>query len=287
MNGVDFPLYRDLLLQRSGLTLAENKAYLLESRLAGIVRRYQLSTMAELTALLRAGDEAMIRAVIDAMTTNETSFFRDGKPFEAFRLAVLPDLMARRRDRRSLRILSAGAATGQEPYSLAMLLLAEAGRLGGWRCEIVAIDISAESLAKARSGVYSAFEVQRGLSPPMLATYFERLGHEWRIADIVREMVTFREHNLLSDLASLGGFDVIFCRNVLIYFAPATKTETLHRLHRALAADGYLLLGGTETVMGLTNAFVAADGQPCFYRPSPSPPAPVLVPASGAAEVAA
>jgi chemotaxis protein methyltransferase CheR len=287
MNGVDFPFYRDLLLQRSGLTLAENKAYLLESRLAGIVRRHALSTMAELTTLLRTGDEAMIHAVIDAMTTNETSFFRDGKPFEAFRLAVLPDLMARRCDRRSLRILSAGAATGQEPYSLAMLLLAEAGRLAGWRCEIVAIDISAESLAKARSGVFSAFEVQRGLSPAMLATYFERLGNDWRIADVVREMVTFREHNLLSDLASLGGFDVIFCRNVLIYFAPATKTETLHRLHRALAADGYLLLGGTETVMGLTNAFVAADGQPCFYRPGLSPPAPVQVPAPGAAEIAA
>jgi chemotaxis protein methyltransferase CheR len=190
------------------------------------------------------------------MTTNESFFFRDGHPFESFRHEILPRLLASRAARRRIRIWSAACASGQEPYSLAMILADEAVRLAGWQVEIVATDLSTEILERARAGLYSHFEVQRGLPIQYLAKYFEPEGERWRIARPLREAIDFRPFNLLDDAASLGAFDVVFCRNVLIYFDEATKTRVLEGLARQMPGDGYLILGGAETVLGITDRFV-------------------------------
>lgn len=267
MNADDFGLISTVLKHRSGLILPSEKAYLLESRLRPVLRKHGLADLAALAAMVRRQDPRVLADVTDAMTINETSFFRDRRPFDLFRETVLPALMAARATRKSIRILCAAASTGQEPYSLAMILAEEAEKLRGWSCEIVAIDLSATALERARAGIYSQFEVQRGLPTPLLLKYFRRAGADWQLSDELRAMVRFREFNLLNELAPFGQCDVVFCRNVLIYFDPATKSRTLENLARRMPRDGALFLGASETVMGLSNAFAPVAGCSGIYRP--------------------
>jgi chemotaxis protein methyltransferase CheR len=213
--------------------------------------------LAELVSCLRrAGDPALESAVIEAMTTNETFFFRDRAPFELFRDVLLPRCLARRDGSRRIRIWCAAASTGQEPYSLAMLLHEAGPLLSGWSVEILATDISAEVVERARSGLYTQFEVQRGLPVRLLLKYFTQVGKNWQLSPAIRSAVKFRPLNLLRNFAELGAFDVIFCRNVLIYFDTPTKTEVLRRLARSLNPGGAVLLGAAETVIGLSDALV-------------------------------
>lgn len=262
----DFDMFSTLLKQRSGLVLSQDKAYLLESRLMPVARKWNMKGLEDLANTIRTRkDEALLRDVTDAMTTNESSFFRDQRPFEQFRTVVLPRMIEARASRRSIRILSAACSSGQEPYSLSMLLHEEAARLRGWRIDVVATDLSTEMVERAKSGVYTQFEVQRGLPIQMLVKHFKQVGDKWRINDEIRSMVRFREMNLLGDLSPLGQFDVVFCRNVLIYFDQPTKARVLESIARLMPADGVLYLGGAETVLGLTERFKPMDGQRGLY----------------------
>ncbi|HSK39618.1 MAG TPA: protein-glutamate O-methyltransferase [Arenibaculum sp.] len=262
----DFDMFSTLLKQRSGLVLSPDKAYLLESRLMPVARRWNMKGLEDLADTIRTRkDEALLRDVTEAMTTNESSFFRDQRPFDQFRTVVLPKMIEARASKRSIRIWSAACSSGQEPYSLSMLLQDEAARLQGWRIEIVATDLSAEMVERAKSGLYTQFEVQRGLPIQMLVKHFKQVGEKWQINDKIRSMVQFREINLLGDLSALGRFDVVFCRNVLIYFDQPTKGRVLESIARVMPADGVLYLGGAETVLGITERFKPMDGQRGLY----------------------
>lgn len=254
MTDLDFEYLRSYLKQRSGLALTPEKRYLVESRLNPVCRQFNLANLGALVGALKlARDGAMERAVIEAMTTNETFFFRDRTPFDLFRDVILPDALARNAGRRRLRIWCAASSTGQEPYSLAMLLQEAAPRLAGWQVEIVATDLSTEVIEKAKLGLYSHFEVQRGLPVQWLIKYFTQVGEQWHIAQSLRAMVDYRQLNLLHGFETLGQFDVVYCRNVLIYFDAPTKSDILARLSASLAPGGSLLLGAAETVIGLTD----------------------------------
>jgi chemotaxis protein methyltransferase CheR len=265
----DFDMFAALLKQRSGLVLTKDKAYLLESRLMPVARKWNLKGLDELAGAVRSRkDEALLRDITEAMTTNESSFFRDQKPFDLFRQVVLPRLLETRAAKRQIRIWSAACSSGQEAYSLSMLLQDEAAKLAGWRIEIVGTDISAEMVERARAGVYTQFEVQRGLPIQMLVKHFKQNGDKWQISQQLRQMATFREWNLLQDLGGLGQFDIVFCRNVLIYFDQPTKTKVLESIARIMPPDGVLYLGGAETVLGITDRFRAVEGQRGIYSPS-------------------
>jgi chemotaxis protein methyltransferase CheR len=249
----DYEFLRRLLKARSGLVLSAEKHYLVESRLLPIARKAGLFNLTALVAKLKAPDaEPLIVEVVEAMTTNESFFFRDKVPFDHFRETIMPALLNARTASRRIRIWCAAAATGQEAYSLAICLKEMSRDLRGWRIDIVATDISVEVLEKAKSGIYSQFEVQRGLPVLMLIKYFAQVGETWQIAPELRGMVKFQPFNLLSDFSALGMFDVVFCRNVLIYFDQATKIGVLERIADCMERDGYLVLGGAETVVGLT-----------------------------------
>jgi chemotaxis protein methyltransferase CheR len=274
MTGEEFDFLCKLLKDRSGLVLTRDKAYLLESRLLPVARKCGLKSVDDLVAAVRArpnGDLA--RDVVEAMTTNESFFFRDIKPFEQFKSVVLPALLKSRAARRQIRIWSAACSSGQEPYTLAMLLAEEPAKLAGWSIEILTTDLSTEILEKAQAGLYSQFEVQRGLPIQYLVKYFKQEGERWQIDAGIRDRVRFRAFNLLEEPAGLGAFDVIFCRNVLIYFDQPTKTVVLDRLARVLAPDGFLYLGGAETVLGISDKFQASAENRGIYRPAPAPAA--------------
>jgi len=254
----DFDALRQLLSRTSGLSLDAEKAYLAESRLQPIIQRAGLSDLGALVKRLLSGaDPELVRDVVDAMTTNETFFFREREPFDNFRKVIMPQLLRARKEVQRIRIWCAACSTGQEPYSLAMLLDEETHRLTGWNVEILATDLSRSVVAAAREGVYTQFEVQRGLPISQLLRYFRQEGDRWRINEHLRSRVRFDEFNLLSDHGELGLFDLIFCRNVLIYFDVPTKQNVLNRMARIIAPDGYLVLGTAESVVGLTDAFVA------------------------------
>ena len=266
MNVTDFEIIAELLKERSGLALNKEKAYLLESRLNPVARKWNFSGFDELAQAIRSkGDEALLVDVTEAMTTNESFFFRDQKPFDQFNDMVLPHLLEARAAKRSFRIWSAACSSGQEPYTLAMLLQEHADKLAGWRVEIVATDLSNEILDKAKEGLYSQFEVQRGLPITHLVKYFVQVGDRWQIEDSLRKMIKFQSFNLLGDLSKLGKFDVVFCRNVLIYFDTPTKTKVLNGIADLLPADGFLYLGGAETVLGTTDRFEIMQGQRGIY----------------------
>jgi len=266
MNVTDFEVIAALLKERSGLALNKEKAYLLESRLNPVARKWNFSGFDELAQAIRTkGDEALLVDVTEAMTTNESFFFRDQKPFDQFNDMVLPHLLEARAAKRSFRIWSAACSSGQEPYTLAMLLQEHADKLAGWRVEIVATDLSNEILDKAKEGLYSQFEVQRGLPITHLVKYFVQVGDRWQIEDSLRKMIRFQQFNLLGDLSALGKFDVVFCRNVLIYFDTPTKTKVLNGIADLLPADGFLYLGGAETVLGTTDRFEIMQGQRGIY----------------------
>ncbi len=246
----DFESIAAVLKARSGLSLGADKSYLVQARLEPILKKRALSSLAVLADRLRF-DPALEREVVEAMTTNETLFFRDGRPFDHLREIMLPRLHAIRPRGMPLRIWSAAASTGQEAYSLAMLVSEMGPVLAGRAVEIVGTDIAREPLQRGEQGLYTQFEVQRGLPPRLLAKYFTKEEGGWRINRQLRDMVQFREWNLLSDLAGLGRFDVIFCRNVLIYFDQATKTRTLGAASRLLSPEGAIYLGAAETILGL------------------------------------
>lgn len=265
----DFDMFAALLKQRSGLVLTKDKAYLLESRLMPVARKWNLKGLDELAGAVRTRrDEALLRDITEAMTTNESSFFRDQKPFDLFRQVVLPRLLETRAAKRQIRIWSAACSSGQEAYSLSMLLHDEQAKLAGYRIEIVGTDISAEMVERARAGTYTQFEVQRGLPIQMLVKHFKQNGDKWQISQQLRQMASFREWNLLQDLGGLGQFDIVFCRNVLIYFDQPTKTKVLESIARIMPPDGVLYLGGAETVLGITDRFRAVEGQRGIYTPS-------------------
>ncbi len=268
MNSQDFQLFSTLVRDRSGLVLSEDKVYLLESRLVPLARQRGLNTLEDLANELRRGDEKLKEDITEAMTTNETFFFRDNKPFDTFKESILPHLLETRSAQKTLRIWNAACSTGQEPYSVAMLLKEEAARMAGWRVEILATDISNEVLEKAKSGLYSQFEVQRGLPIQLLIKYFQQMGEMWQIDSSIRAMVKFQKVNLLESLSMLGRFDVIFCRNVLIYFDHATKAKVLTEMHKIMARDGALFLGGAETVLGICDDLHPVSGLKGVYTPA-------------------
>jgi len=266
MNVNDFDLICRILKERSGLLLAKDKAYLLESRLLPVARKWKFANFEELAKAIRTRpEEALLRDVTEAMTTNESFFFRDIKPFDQFREIVLPHMLEARAQTRSIRIWSAACSSGQEPYSLAMILNENAAKLQGWRIEILATDLSSEILSRAREGLYSQFEVQRGLPIQLLVKYFQQVGDRWQISKEIRDMVQYRPFNLLHPMAPLGRFDVVFCRNVLIYFDQPTKTKVLDGIAGQMAEDGFLYLGGAETVLGVTERFQLISGQRGIY----------------------
>jgi chemotaxis protein methyltransferase CheR len=265
----EYEYLRKLLRDQSGLDLSADKQYLIESRLLPLARKAGLGSIAELVQKLQGfGSGALVTSVVEAMTTNETFFFRDKIPFDLFRDTIMPELLKARAARKSLRIWCAAGSTGQEPYSLAMCLKEMGAALTGWRVEILATDLSQEVLEKARSGLYSQFEVQRGLPIQLLVKYFKQSGETWQINPELRAMVQHRQFNLLSDFAQLGTFDVIFCRNVLIYFDQDTKAGIFNRLARQIEPDGFLVLGAAETVVGLTDAFRPVADRRGLYKPN-------------------
>jgi chemotaxis protein methyltransferase CheR len=264
----DYEFLRKFLKERSGLDLSADKQYLVESRLIPLARKANLPGLAELVQKLKGGAAALTTDVVEAMTTNETFFFRDKVPFDHLRGTILPELLQARASRRSLRIWCAAASTGQEPYSIAMCLKEIAPALAGWRIEILATDLSQAVLEKSKSGIFSQFEVQRGLPIQMLVKHFTQTAELWQINADIRAMVQFRQLNLLQDFSHLGTFDVIFCRNVLIYFDQDTKIGVFNRLARLMEPDGFLLLGAAETVVGLTEAFMPYLDRRGLYHPN-------------------
>jgi chemotaxis protein methyltransferase CheR len=251
----EYEYLRKFLRDHSGLDLSADKQYLIESRLSPLARKAGLSGIGELVQKLQAGSSALSASVVEAMTTNETFFFRDKVPFDHFRETIMPEVLKARAGRRSVRIWCAAGSTGQEPYSLAMSLKEMGAALTGWRVEIIATDLSQEVLEKSKAGIYSQFEVQRGLPIQLLLKYFKQTGETWQINPEMRAMIQHRQLNLLHDFSQLGTFDVIFCRNVLIYFDQDNKINIFDRLARQIEPDGFLVLGAAETVVGLTDAF--------------------------------
>ncbi len=272
LSNASFDILSGLLKNRSGLIIGPDKVYLLETRLVNILRREQLSGLNALAARMsRPGGEAVIRDFVEAMTTNESFFFRDEKPFEHFRTKTLPRLLAARPTGSPLRVWSAAASAGQEAYSLAMILTECLPMLGGRKVEIVGTDIARDTLARAIEGLYTQFEVQRGLPVRLLMKYFTKEDQNWRLSPAIRQMVSFREFNLLGDLRSLGRFDAVFCRNVLIYFDQPTKTRVLEAMAALMPPDGALYLGGAETVLGLTARFAPLMGERGVYGVTTTP----------------
>ena len=256
MSPEEFDFLSDLVRERSGLVLTADKSYLLESRLMPIARKRGLKSLEDLVAETKSKrDEDLIVDITEAMTTNESFFFRDIRPFDMFRDVILPRIMENRGDKKSIRIWCAAASSGQEPYSLAMVLLEEGILDKGWRVDILGTDLSNEILDKAVAGVYSQFEVQRGLPMQLMVKYFEKKAESWQIKDQVKSMVEYKQLNLLNDFAFLGKFDIVFCRNVLIYFDQETKGVVLDRIANLMPEDGFLFLGGAETVIGISDRF--------------------------------
>ena len=272
MTPQDFDYLRKLLKERSGLVLAAEKQYLAESRLLPVARRHGMTTLGELVGRLKtAGTGALAVEVVEAMTTNETFFYRDKIPFEHLCDPMIPALVAARAKEKRIRIWCTAASTGQEPYSIAMALRSLGAALAGFRVDITATDLSSDVIERAKAGIYSQFEVQRGLPIQQLVKFFSKVGDAWQIAPEIRGMVQFRTLNLLNDFSALGGFDLVFCRNVLIYFDQDTKIGVLNRLARQMPDDGFLVLGAAETVVGLTDAFRPVSDRRGLYAPNAQP----------------
>jgi len=262
---------RDLVHRRSAIVIEADKDYLLESRLGPVAKKHELASIDDMVRKVRADERsALTHAVIEAMTTNETSFFRDIHPFEALKTKILPDLIASRATSRQLRIWCAAASTGQEPYSIAMAIREAFPAVASWSVQILATDLNATVLARARAGIYKQLEVNRGLPAPLLGKYFDRVGAEWQIKQEIRNMVSFQELNLLDRWPLFTTQDVIFIRNVLIYFDIPTKRQLLGRVRQSLRSDGYLVLGGAETTLNLDDGYAPVRvGPSVYYQPKP------------------
>jgi len=266
----DLTLISDIVHRRTGIVLGREKDYLIDTRLAPIARQFGHISIEKLIEAIRRGHPEAEEAAVQAMTTNETLFFRDKQPFEHLSQTVFPGLLQRRPAAQPLRVWSAACSSGQEPYSIAMLADQLVPRLGPQKLAIIATDLSKAMIARAKAGIYSQFEVQRGLPTRYLQTYFVQDGLTWKIDPKLGERIEFRTFNMLDEFAGLGRFDVIFCRNLLIYFDEARKRDILQRLCRALAPDGYLFLGAAETVIGLTQDLVPHASAKALYVPRTS-----------------
>lgn len=266
MKPEDFDLISGMLKERSGLALSRDKVYLIESRLTPLARKRGFGCLDDLVSEIRTKrDELLLRDVTEAMTTNESFFFRDATPFDIFRNTIIPKIKESRAHTKRLRIWCAAASTGQEPYSLAMILREMQAQFQGWRIDIYSTDLSSEVLQKARVGLYSQFEVQRGLPVQMLVKYFQQIGEMWQIDSAIRAMVRYEELNLLRDFSRIGQFDIVYCRNVLIYFDQATKSDVMNRIRKVMPDDGVLFLGAAETVLGVCDKFKPVSGQRGMY----------------------
>ncbi|HTZ44222.1 MAG TPA: protein-glutamate O-methyltransferase CheR [Jatrophihabitans sp.] len=264
-----FDWVREVVRCDAAIVLEPGKEYLVESRLAPLARAAGRAEVSSFIDQVRVSADRRARArIVDALTTNETSWFRDGGPFTAFERELLPQLVARRGAQRSLRIWSAACSTGQEPYSLAMILR-ETLATQGWDCRVLASDLSPTVLDQARQGAYNQVEMNRGLPASRLVRHFSRDGMRWRVNDEVRELVSFRELNLARPFPPLGQFDVVFLRNVLIYFSVETRREILQRVRATCRPDGYLVLGGAETTLGVDERWQRiAVGTSTVYQPA-------------------
>ncbi len=262
----DFQFITQMLKKQSGIIIGEDKLYLLETRLMPVARVNGKSSIEELIAALRGGDAELVKAVVEAMTTNETFFFRDSTPFTQFKEVVLPQLLETRAKTKKIRIWCAACSSGQEPYSLAMILDEVSAKMPGWNVEIIGTDLSLDILKKALVASYTQFEVQRGLPIQYLIKHFVKDGDTWALSDKIKSKVTFKQLNLLNDFTSLGTFDVVFCRNVLIYFDLETKRDILSRIAARMSPDACLFLGGAETVLGVSDAFLPVAGQRGVYK---------------------
>jgi len=270
MTPQEFNYLREFLHSQSGLDLAEDKRYLVEARLNPIARRAGIADLSALVAALRTTPDAKLKsAVVEAMTTNESSFFRDRTPFDHFRNTIVPNFLESRANRREIKVWCAAASTGQEPYSLAMTTREDA-RLNAWRLDVLATDIAETVMDRGKAGVYSQFEVQRGMPAQLLIKYFSQDGDMWELDPAIRRMIRWQKLNLLSSFSGIGRFDIVFCRNVLIYFDRPTKTDVLARIADVLEPDGYLVLGAAETVVGLSDRFEAEPNCRGLYRPVPA-----------------
>ena len=269
MTPLDYEFLRKLLKERSGLDLSADKQYLVESRLVPLARKAGLAGITELAVKMKAGGaEPLIAEVVEAMTTNETFFFRDKTPFDHLKDTMLPALLQARAARRTLRIWCAASSTGQEPYSIAMCLKGLGAATAGWKIDIVATDLSQGVLEKSKAGIFSQFEVQRGLPIQLLVKHFTQVGDMWQLNADIRSMVQHRQLNLLQDFSHLGTFDIIFCRNVLIYFDQDTKVGIFERLSKLVEVDGFLVLGAAESVVGISDAFKPYPERRGLYRPN-------------------
>ncbi len=271
----DFAYLRRLMHERAAIVLEPGKEYLALSRLDPIARHAGVGSVAELVGVLRGEDAAsqLHEEVVDALTTNETTFFRDFNPFESLRTHVLPELIERRRRSRSAAIWSAGCSSGQEPYSIAMAIREDFPELLTWQLRILGTDISPSVLDRARRGRYGQLEVNRGLPAHLLVRHFTRVGMEWEIEEPIRRMVRFERHNLVHAWPTMPPFDLVLMRNVMIYFDVDTKRDVLAKMHRQLAPQGYLLLGASETTYNLSEDFDRElDGRTAWYRPTQTDP---------------
>ncbi len=269
LSRASFDYIRAVLRERSGHCLDDDKGYLVETRLLPVARRHGLRSVDELVLRLQhRRHEKLLCEVVEAMTINETLFFRDGQPFEALRQAVLPELVQRRATVRTLNIWSAACSSGQEAYSLALLLRHHFPTLSGWNIRLIASDLSSAMLERALRGRYSELEVSRGLAPELLKAYFHRHGDGWQIRDDIRRMVEVFPINLGGAWPEMPPLDLVLLRNVLIYFDVPTRQQILERVRKVLQPDGYLLLGGAETTHNLSDAFTPVSfEQTSFFRP--------------------
>jgi chemotaxis protein methyltransferase CheR len=255
MNANDLNWVCDLVRRRSGIDLNSSKDYLIEARLIPLARKLGLSGTDEILAKLKQRQAAIERDVVDAMTTNETSFYRDITPFEVLKKSVIPELIRRRTSERRLNIWCAASSTGQEPYSIAMLLHENFPQLQSWNVTFTATDLSRDVLERARAGKFSQLEVNRGLSASLLVKYFKKQGLAWEISPEIKKMISFSELNLLESWPGMPALDLVFIRNVLIYFSQETKKQILSRIRGLLRPDGYLFMGVAETTMNVDDNF--------------------------------
>ena len=272
LDSTDFEFVSSLVLKRSAIVLEPEKNYLVESRLLPLARREGLSSVAELVARMCADSmNGLQQKVVEAMTTNETSFFRDLNPFEALRKVVLPEMFQRRAAERRLQIWCSASSTGQEPYSISLILREHFPGFADWKIGIVASDLSTDVLARARKGCYSQLEVNRGLPAPLLVKYFQRQGTEWQLKEEVRRLVEFRQLNLIDGAWGIAATDIVFIRNVLIYFDVPTKKVILQKIRQLLRPDGYLFLGGAETTLNLDDSFerISFERSGCYRLRKP------------------
>ncbi len=284
MNSADFDYLRTILKKESGLVLTDDKQYLIESRLLPVAKKLKFESIEKLVAELRRTNGNLLKNhIVEAMTINESFFFRDKTPFDNFEKVMLPSLFESKRAQKQIRIWSAAASTGQEAYSLSMILEEHAEKLKGWTVQIIGTDLCSNALEKAKAGLYSQFEVQRGMPVKYLMKHFSQVGSMWQISSEIRSTVQFRHFNLLNSFNTLGHFDIIFCRNVLIYFDRDMKKDILSRMEKQAHSNAFLILGASETLIGINENFKTVADTRSLYQLKKEESAKTIGVTSGAA----